>query len=155
MRIMDHSGSRSFLGGKPLFMEGDRAIENRKIVEEYKKVAKSETGAVLCCVFRGRNAEGSNFPYEEARGVFLIGVPYADYSDPVVKSQIRYYNNKRKGMGERWYLMDAFRAANQAIGRGIRHRDDWCNFILMDSRYEPHQNLISKWAIANGIHKIS
>jgi Rad3-related DNA helicase len=51
--------------------------------------------------------------------------------------------------------MDAFRAANQAIGRGIRHRDDWCNFILMDSRYENHQNLISKWAIANGIHKIS
>jgi Rad3-related DNA helicase len=155
MKIMDHMSSRSFLGGKPLFMEGDRAIENRKIVEEYKKVAKSETGAVLCCVFRGRNAEGSNFPYEEARGVFLIGVPYADYSDPVVKTQISYYNTKRKGMGEQWYLMDAFRAANQAIGRGIRHRDDWCNFILMDSRYETHQSLISKWAVVNGIRKIS
>lgn len=154
MKIMDHSGSRSFLGGKPFFIEGDRATENRNIVEKYKKAARSETGAVLCCVFRGRNAEGSNFPYEEARGVFLIGVPYADYSDPVVKTQISYYNNKRKGMGERWYLMDAFRAANQAIGRGIRHRDDWCNFILMDSRYENHQSLISKWAVANGVQKI-
>jgi Rad3-related DNA helicase len=155
IKIIEQAQARSFLGGKPLFIEGDQATENRKIVEEYKKAARSETGAVLCCVFRGRNAEGSNFPYEEARGVFLVGVPYADYSDPVVKTQISYFNTKRKGMGERWYLMDAFRAANQAIGRGIRHRDDWCNFILMDSRYETHQNLISKWAVANGIHKIS
>jgi Rad3-related DNA helicase len=155
IKVIGQAQARPFLGGKPLFTEGDRATENRKIVEEYKNAARSETGAVLCCVFRGRNAEGSNFPYEEARGVFLIGVPYADYSDPVVKTQIGYYNNKRKGMGERWYLMDAFRAANQAIGRGIRHRDDWCNFILMDSRYESHKNLISKWAIASGIHKFS
>jgi DNA excision repair protein ERCC-2 len=153
--VMEQVGMRSFLNGKPVFMEGARAAENMKIVEEYKRAAKSGKGAVLCGVFRGRNAEGSNFPYEEARGVFLIGVPYADYSDPVIKTQISYFNTKRKGMGERWYLMDAFRAANQAIGRGIRHRDDWCNFILMDSRYETHQNLISKWAIANGIHKIS
>jgi len=153
--VMEQSGARAFLNGKMVFMEGSRAGENTKIVEEYKRAAKIGKGAVLCGVFRGRNAEGSNFPYEEARGVFLVGVPYADYSDPVVKTQISYYNTKRKGMGERWYLMDAFRAANQAIGRGIRHRDDWCNFILMDSRYEIHQNLISKWAVANGIHKIS
>jgi Rad3-related DNA helicase len=57
-------------------------------------------------------------------------------------------------MGEKWYIMDAFRAANQAMGRGIRHRDDWCNFILMDHRYHTHQNLISKWAVINGIQKI-
>jgi Rad3-related DNA helicase len=56
--------------------------ENRKVVEEYKKAVKIREGAVLLGVFRGRNAEGSNFPYEEARG------------------------------DERWYVMDAFRAAN-------------------------------------------
>ena len=123
-------------------------------MEEYKRAAKTGQGAVLCGVFRGRNAEGSNFPYEEARGVVLIGVRYADYSDPVVKAQIRYFNKKRKGLGEKWYVMDAFRAANQAIGRGIRHRDDWCNFILMDSRYKTHQTLISNWATANEIHKM-
>jgi Rad3-related DNA helicase len=105
-------------------------------------------------VFRGRNAEGSNFPYEEARGVFLIGVPYANYSDPVVKAQIGYYSKKRHGLGGKWYLMDAFRAANQALGRGIRHRDDWCNFILMDSRYQLHQSLISSWVLANGVQNL-
>jgi Rad3-related DNA helicase len=58
-------------------------------------------------------------------------------------------------MGERWYVMDAFRAANQALGRGIRHKDDWCNFILMDRRYAKHRELISKWAVANGIQEVS
>ena len=155
MGIIEHVSNRSHLNGKPLFIEGTRASENRRIVEEYKRAAKTGHGAVLCGVFRGRNAEGSNFPYEEARGVVLIGVPYADYSDPVVKAQIRYFNKKRRGLGEKWYVMDAFRAANQAIGRGIRHRDDWCNFILMDNRYKTHQTLISNWATANAIHKIS
>ncbi|MFH0897620.1 MAG: helicase C-terminal domain-containing protein [Candidatus Bathyarchaeota archaeon] len=135
-------------------MEGTQAEENRKTVEEYKKAAKTYSGAVLCGVFRGGNTEGSNFPYEEASGVILIGVPYADYSDPVVRAQIEYYNKKEKGLGEKWYLMDAFRAANQAMGRGIRHRDDWCNFILMDHRYQIHQNLISSWALMNGVQKL-
>jgi DNA excision repair protein ERCC-2 len=148
-------GIHTLFNGKRLFLEGASALENRKIVEEYKRNAKSDRGAVLCGVFRGRNAEGSNFPYEEARGVLLIGVPYADYSDPVVRAQIDYFNSKRRSMGKRWYIMDAFRAANQAMGRGIRHLDDWCNFILMDKRYGKNINFISKWAVANNIETIS
>lgn len=153
--IIEHVSGQAFLTGKVLFVEGARAAENRKVVEEYKIAAKSRRGAVLCGVFRGRNAEGSNFPYEEARGVVLVGVPFADYSDPVVKAQIGFFNRERRGMGQRWYAMDALRAANQALGRGIRHRDDWCNFILMDSRYQTYQKLISEWVVANGINEIS
>ncbi|MDH5780393.1 MAG: hypothetical protein OEZ29_07325, partial [Candidatus Bathyarchaeota archaeon] len=111
--IIERMSGQSFLNGKPVFVEGARAAENRRVVEKYKSAAKHGKGAMLCGVFRGRNAEGSNFPYEEARGVVLIGVPYADYSDPVVKAQIGYFNSKRTGMGERWYVMDALRAANQ------------------------------------------
>ena len=152
--VMEGAGGYSILEDKPVFVEGAQAIANRKIVEAYKTASKMEQGAVLCGVFRGRNAEGSNFPYEEARGIFLVGVPYADYSDPVVKAQIGYYNKKGRSLGEKWYVMDAFRAANQAMGRGIRHRDDWCNFILMDHRYQTHQTLISSWALANGVQTI-
>ncbi len=43
--------------------------------------------------------------------------------------------------------MDAFRAANQALGRGIRGKDDWCHYWMLDSRYAEHLDLISKWAI--------
>ena len=152
--IITESEAYLTIKGKNVFVEGAKADENRRVVEEYKKSTKSQKGAVLCGVFRGRNAEGSNFPYEEARGIFLIGVPYANYSDPVMRAQIQYLNEKKSRMGEKWYIMDAFRAANQAMGRGIRHRDDWCNFILMDKRYQRHQNLISKWVLSNSVQKI-
>ena len=123
-------------------------------MEEYKREAEGQ-GAVLCCVFRGRNAEGSNFPDEQARGVILVGVPYADISDPTVKARMEYLNRKEQELGEKWYLMDAFRAANQAIGRGIRHRDDWCHFILMDQRYRTKLNLLSSWILSGEVKEIT
>lgn len=147
-------GKPFFMGGKMIFIEGVRASENAGIVDQYRKAARSSEGAILFAVFRGRNAEGSNFPYEEARGIFNVGLPYADYRDPLVRAQISYLNKKRPRLGELWYLMDAFRAANQAMGRGIRHRDDWCHFFLMDRRYGAHWKFISKWAVQNGIEEI-
>ena len=152
--LIKWDGNHRILGSKPVFVEDAQAVENRKVVEEYKRATKTDSGAVLCGVFRGRNAEGSNFPDEEARGVVLVGVPYADYSDPIVKAQIDYYNKRETDLGEKWYIMDAFRAANQAMGRGIRHRGHWCNFILMDHRYQTHQALISSWALGNGVQKL-
>jgi len=152
--FLKKKGTNQFLGSKKVFVEGSRASENSRIVDEYKKTARTEKGAVLFAVFRGRNAEGSNFPYEEARGIFNVGVPYADYHDPLVKVQIEYFNRKKPHLGGLWYMMDAFRAANQAMGRGIRHRDDWCHFYLMDRRYATHSRFISKWAVINGIEEV-
>ena len=145
---------RLFMSGKRIFEEGRSVRENAQIVNEYKKAAKTKEGAILLAVFRGRNSEGSNFPYEEARGIFNIGLPYADYKDPVVKAQIKYLNKQKPGLGNLWYVMDAFRAANQALGRGIRHRDDWCHFFLMDKRYASHRRFISSWILINGMERI-
>ncbi len=144
--LMRKEENHYFLGNKLLFVEGAQAVENRNVVEAYKKEVENGEGAVLCGVFRGRNSEGSNFPFEKGGGVVLVGVPYADYGDPIVRAQIDYYNKKEANLGEKWYVMDAFKAANQAMGRGIRHRDDRCTFILMDQRYRTHLPLISGWA---------
>ena len=141
---------RLYLGGKPLYSEGRRSNANRDMVVRYKRSAVQPQGAVLCCVFRGRNSEGSNFPEEQARGIFLVGVPYANYGDPIVKAQIRYYNRRKPGLGQQWYTMDAFRASNQALGRGIRGKEDWCHYWLMDRRYSANMELVSKWAQGHG-----
>ncbi|MBS7619938.1 hypothetical protein KEJ21_04740, partial [Candidatus Bathyarchaeota archaeon] len=147
--ILEVNKGNLFLSGKILFIEGKDARENREVVEKYKNSVLTHRGSVLCCVFRGRNAEGSNFPDEQARGIFLIGVPYANYGDPIVNAQIRYFNSRAKGLGRRWYTMDAFRAANQAMGRGIRGRDDWCRYWLLDDRYLENIDLLSKWAVGS------
>lgn len=139
------------INNKKIYIEGENASDNAKIVDEYKRTAKTEDGAVLFAVFRGRNAEGSNFPYEEANAIILVGLPYADYHDPTVKAQIEYLNRKSPHLGEKWYVMDAFRAANQALGRGIRHKNDWCQFFLLDRRYGTHWKFISRWARESGI----
>jgi Rad3-related DNA helicase len=146
-RIIKNRNGLPNLGGKQLFREGRDAKQNRDIVPRYKRMAVSVGGAVLCCVFRGRNSEGSNFPGDQARGIFLVGVPYANYGDPLVIAQINYFDKQRKGLGNKWYTMDAFRAANQSLGRGIRGRDDWCHYWMLDRRYYEHRNLISKWAM--------
>lgn len=143
-------GGRLYLGGKQLYREGTDAKRNRDVVTRYKRMAVGVGGAVLCCVFRGRNSEGSNFPGDQARGIVLVGVPYANYGDPLVKAQIGYYNRLRRGLGNRWYTMDAYRAANQSLGRGIRGRDDWCHYWLLDRRYEEKLQLISRWAQGDG-----
>jgi DNA excision repair protein ERCC-2 len=145
--IIKNRNGLPYLGGKQLFREGMDATQNRDVVTRYKRMAVSIGGAVLCCVFRGRNSEGSNFPGDQARGIFLVGVPYANYGDPLVKAQMNYFDKQKKGLGNKWYTMDAFRAANQSLGRGIRGRDDWCQYWLLDRRYNEHKTLISKWAI--------
>jgi Rad3-related DNA helicase len=148
--VIETRKGRLYLGGKPLHVEGANASSNRDAVARYKSSAVTPEGAVLCCVFRGRNAEGSNFPGAQARGIFLVGVPYANYGDPLVRAQIGYYDRRDKGLGRRWYTMDAFRAANQALGRGIRGIDDWCHYWLLDRRYAERIQLISQWALGSG-----
>jgi Rad3-related DNA helicase len=147
--IIETSRGLLHFADKPLYIEGRTASRNRDIVTRYKRSAVGPEGAVLCCVFRGRNSEGSNFPDSQARGIFLVGVPYANYGDPLVKAQIGYYNRQALGLGNRWYTMDAFRAANQALGRGIRGIEDWCHYWLLDRRYAQHANLVSKWALGS------
>ena len=143
-------GGRMLLAGKQLFREGRDAHQNRDVVARYKRMAVAVGGAVLCCVFRGRNSEGSNFPGDQAQAIILVGVPYANYGDPLVKAQIRYYNRLSGGLGNRWYTMDAYRAANQSMGRGVRGRDDWCHYTLLDRRYAENLGLISRWAQGEG-----
>jgi regulator of telomere elongation helicase 1 len=37
--------------------------------------------------------------------------------------------------GEEWYVQSAMRAVNQAVGRVIRHKDDYGAIIFADQRF--------------------
>jgi Fanconi anemia group J protein len=38
--------------------------------------------------------------------------------------------------GSVWYTTQAYRALNQALGRCLRHRNDWGALVLVDERFE-------------------
>jgi regulator of telomere elongation helicase 1 len=48
---------------------------------------------------------------------------------------------------EEWYLLEATRAVNQAIGRVIRHKNDYGAILLCDQRFEglSFQAALSSW----------
>lgn len=112
--------------------------------------------AVLFGVFRGKVSEGIDFADENARAVVLVGLPFPSIKDQRSPSFSvagvgadlraagrsvtlkREFNDSRAPAlmsGSAWYSLQAFRALNQALGRGIRHINDWCAMILVDSRH--------------------
>lgn len=49
--------------------------------------------------------------------------------------------------GEEWYSLEASRAVNQAIGRVIRHKNDYGAILLLDTRFNSDRikNQMSLW----------
>ena len=76
-------------------------------------------------------SEGIDFADKHGRAVVLTGLPYPPKGDPKVLAKQRYMDetfSKSSGgqlSGQTWYVQQATRAVNQAIGRVIRHKDDY------------------------------
>ncbi|XP_048016397.1 Fanconi anemia group J protein isoform X4 [Megalobrama amblycephala] len=118
-------------------------------------VANSENrdGALLVAVCRGKVSEGLDFTDDNARAVVTIGIPFPNIKDLQVELKMKYNDKhaKSRGLlpGGRWYEIQAYRALNQALGRCIRHRNDWGALILVDDRFKTNPNKyitgLSKW----------
>ncbi|CAI2381893.1 unnamed protein product [Moneuplotes crassus] len=109
-------------------------------------------GSLMFGVCRGKIAEGLDFSDDAARAVIVVGVPYPMKIDPKTILKEKYLDNirkiKKKGVSSKhWYQTQATRATNQAIGRVIRHSNDYGNIILIDERYENPENksAVSAW----------
>eukprot|EP00051_Salpingoeca_urceolata_P016967 m.228503 g.228503 ORF g.228503 m.228503 type:complete len:1130 (+) comp18829_c1_seq1:180-3569(+) len=114
----------------------------------YEKVRdKACHGAVLLAVCRGKVSEGLDFTDDFGRGVIIVGLPFANAFDPRVNikrgllddakqnTKISWHVRQQLIGGREWYLQTATRAVNQAIGRVIRHKNDYGAIILCDQRF--------------------
>ncbi|XP_028967374.1 regulator of telomere elongation helicase 1 homolog [Galendromus occidentalis] len=112
-------------------------------------VINNAQGAMLFAVCRGKSSEGVDFSDEFARAVIIVGIPYAPRQDNRVKLKIDYLNKYGSdGMnGNTWYQIQAIRAINQAIGRVIRHRNDFGVILFLDKRFAEQGTIsqLSKW----------
>lgn len=110
-------------------------------------------GALLLAVYRGKVSEGIDFADKAARAVITIGIPFPNVKEVTISLKRDYNDIARRQRpqllpGSDWYTSQAFRALNQAVGRCIRHRNDWGAIIMIDSRLRQRGTLdhkISKW----------
>ncbi|XP_046416679.1 Fanconi anemia group J protein-like [Neodiprion fabricii] len=145
-------------GMKHVLQEPRGSSNLEPVMQKYREIIKSTsegpqdgiTGALLLAVFRGKVAEGIDFSDNEARCVMAVGIPYAVRKDPSVDTKFTYNDmNQLKGLlkGGEWYAVQAFRALNQALGRCVRHRNDWGAVLLIDQRFteKSSYNYLPKW----------
>ncbi|KAJ8871900.1 hypothetical protein PR048_028240 [Dryococelus australis] len=135
-----------------------------KSIREYETAGEADgeqTGALLFAVFRGKVSEGFDFADNNARAVIAVGIPFLNSKNIQVNLKKSHNNQNwaKRGLldGNKWYQIQAYRALNQALGRCIRHRNDWGAILLVDSRFRgnpSYVNQLSKW-LKNYMHQYS
>ncbi|CAH0473112.1 unnamed protein product [Peronospora belbahrii] len=115
-------------------------------------VPVNTTGAIFLAVYRGKVSEGIDFSNDNARAVLCVGIPFPSVKELQVSLKRKYQDEKSRMNiklvnGHIWYQLQAFRALNQALGRCIRHREDYGAIMLLDSRhrFNKHTKSLSKW----------
>ncbi|XP_041801882.1 regulator of telomere elongation helicase 1 isoform X2 [Chelmon rostratus] len=131
---------------KPMFVEPKRKGSFTEVIDGYyNKVSDpASKGGTFFAVCRGKASEGLDFADAFGRGVIITGLPYPPKMDPrvILKMQFLDEMSKKKtpGLkylsGQQWYRQQAFRAVNQAIGRVIRHKEDYGAIFLCDQRFK-------------------
>ncbi len=97
-------------------------------------------------------SEGIDFTDGHCRAVLIVGVPFPNTKDLQLRLKKEDHDAKSRSTpgflnGSAWYTLQAFRALNQAIGRCIRHRNDFGAIILLDERFleKRTQESMSRW----------
>ncbi|XP_014482362.1 PREDICTED: regulator of telomere elongation helicase 1 homolog [Dinoponera quadriceps] len=128
---------------KPIYVEPNSKDGFVNVMNEYYQKIKDPSckGAVFMAVCRGKVSEGLDFANANGRAVLIIGLPFPPLKDPRVMLKQRYLEEirtaEKQGLtGQEWYQLEASRAVNQAIGRIIRHKNDYGAVILCDCRFE-------------------
>lgn len=138
---------------KPICEESNNKKEfdqQKKMYYEY--ISKGDkTGAIFMAVLRGKVSEGVDFANMYGRAVIIVGIPFL--ANTLELDFKRNYLNDKKKIDDKmisfqeWYEQDAARAVNQAIGRVIRHINDYGAILFCDHRFRcgKNQKYISNW----------
>uniref|UniRef100_A0A182QAZ7 Regulator of telomere elongation helicase 1 homolog n=1 Tax=Anopheles farauti TaxID=69004 RepID=A0A182QAZ7_9DIPT len=139
---------------KPIFVEPrGKDSFTTTMSEYYARLREPENrGAIFMAVCRGKVSEGLDFADANGRAVLITGLPFPPINDARVVLKKEYLDKNRTQQnelisGNDWYGLEASRAVNQAIGRVIRHKDDYGAILLCDSRFQyPYQQAqLSSW----------
>ncbi|KAL3869006.1 hypothetical protein ACJMK2_041741, partial [Sinanodonta woodiana] len=134
---------------KQLFVEPKGKTAFNEVMDGFYNKINDETlnGAIFIAVCRGKVSEGLDFSDNNGRAVIITGLPYPPFMDPKVTLKMKFLDemkgkqNFKSLGGKEWYRQQASRAVNQAIGRVIRHKEDYGAILLCDTRFSSHDSL--------------
>ena len=129
---------------KPIFVE--KSKKDKTVFQNYIKSIEKGDGGFMIGVCRGKMSEGTDFTDDQARAVFVYGISYPSLYDIDIQLK-RSYNDRTEGLlsGSEWYESQAFRSIFQAVGRCIRHQNDYGSIILIDQRYLNFYSKFPNW----------
>lgn len=137
---------------KPIILDSTIKKEFTAAMKQYKLKINQPNGkgAIFMAVLRGKVSEGLDFADMYGRAVMIVGIPFGPIKDPKVKLKKSYLDDNRTQenemlSGNEWYTLDAINAVNQAIGRVIRHKNDFGAILLCDTRFDKNKTNISSW----------
>lgn len=129
---------------KPLFAEPKGKGDFIETMERfYEKINDPNyNAATFFAVCRGKVSEGLDFADVNGRAVVITGLPFPPKMDAKVRLKMNFLDESlrsgksSKGLsGREWYRQQASRAVNQAVGRVIRHKQDFGAILLCDARF--------------------
>jgi len=121
-------------------------VKKESVLSQFTSAVRCGKGGLLFAVISGSLSEGINFSDELGRGVVVFGLPYPNPHSAEWKAKMEYVTQSSRGRpssktgamqspAQEFYENATMRAVNQAVGRAIRHRDDYAAIMLVDKRY--------------------
>ena len=148
---------------KTVFQDVQDSQKNKIVLDSFRDSSrKNKKGGILFSVLRGSCSEGIDYSDDLARLVIVVGIPFPSLADVKVQLKKEFltdiYSNKssftntKKITANDWYSEVAIRAVNQALGRVIRHVDDFGAMVLIDQRFI---EMFNKKAFSNWLRDIA
>lgn len=132
---------------RDLFVEPLRQQDCNAVIKKYRDSCDAGRSPILFVICRGKLAEGIDFSNNYCRCALVISLPYPNISDPLLKAKMDWLDKHSVLKGGDWYSVHAYRSVNQALGRVLRHKDDYGCMFLLDQRYsiEMSRKQLSGW----------
>lgn len=96
--------------------------------DEALKKFKSTPGSVLISASVIR---GTDLPDDLCRNLIIAKVPWKSLADRRIRERL-----EKTESGNMWYMVQAVRDILQALGRGVRHENDWCRNWVVDDQFD-------------------
>jgi Rad3-related DNA helicase len=108
---------------------GERRVVSYGLAGE-RTLAVSEYVRTPGCVLVAPSADrGIDLPDDLCRLCIIAKVPYPNLGDRMVSMRLHMPD------GQTWYNVQTVRSIVQAAGRGVRHEEDYCKTVILDSQF--------------------